>query len=360
MVNLFEKFASRAVTRFSSESLIVGRLSPEYDFSGARTVKIITPTTVPMSDYNRSASANRYGTPTEMQDVMQEMTLSQDRAFSLVIDKGNDLDQGGAKAATKMLGLQMSERAIPELDTYCFAQLCQKAGTVVANSTTLSKSTVCARISAGTQHLDDAEVPQNHRTLFVSAATYAKLRLSDEFMKVESLAYTSLARGQVGEYDNMPVVKVPAGRWPANVNFMIVYKYSAAAPVKISETKLHADPPGISGNLLEGREYYDLFVFGARCEGVYVEVDTSGSAVVVAAPVILTEDEQSPGTGKKGDFTCTTADVTFRYTTDGSDPRYSATAAVGTKSDVTTSGTIVKVCASKTGCYPSALTSATM
>lgn len=359
MINLFEKYANTLGTRFSTESLIAGRLSNEYSFSGVKTVKIITPVTVPMTSYTRSG-ANRYGTPTELQDTVQELTLSQDRSFSLTVDKGNDIDQGGTKAASLVLGLQITERAIPEMDTYCFAQLCQKAGKVVGNSTSLSKSTVCSRISEGTQVLDDAEVPQNNRTLFVSAATYKLLRLSDEFMKVETLANRALAKGQVGEYDNMPVIKVPSGRWPANVNFMIVYKYSASAPVKLCDTKLHRDPPGISGNLLEGRNYYDLFVFEPKCDGVYVEVDTSGDAVVCAAPTILTEDEASPGTGQKGDITTTTAGATLKYTTDGTDPRYSPTAKTGTASDTTTSGTVVKAYAYKTGCFPSPVTSATM
>ena len=361
MINTFERFANNIESKFSQESLIAGRLSNEFSFSGAKTVKIITPLTVPMSDYNRTASSNRYGTPEEMQDIVQELTLSQDKSFSLIIDRGNNLDQGGTKEAARMLALQLSERAVPEMDTYCLAQLAQKAGKVVANSTVLTKSTVCQQISSGTEYLDNAEVPQENRTLFVSAACYKLLRLSDEFMKVEVLAGRSLAKGQVGEYDNMPVIKVPNGRWPANVNFMIVYKYSATAPVKMNEVKHHQNPPGISGNLLEGRQYYDLFVFGSKCDGVYVEVCTaSGAGTVCAAPVILTEDEASPGTGSKGDITCTTSGATLKFTTDGSDLRYSTTAKTGTASDVAAEGTVVRAYAYKTGAYPSAVTKVTL
>ena len=326
-VNLHEKYEKKIQSVFKEASLLTGRLSSDFSFKGAKTVKLTIPQTVPMVDYVRTG-ANRYGDPQEMQDLVQEMTLSQDKAFSLTIDKGNNLEQGGVKEAGRMLGLQVRERAVP-----------------------MTNSNVCARISEGTLALDDAEIPQDGRTLFVPAAVYKLLKHSDEFLGVESLGEKALAKGQVGLYDNMTVVKVPSGRWPANVNFIIVQKQCAAFPVTLSETKLHRDPPGISGNLLEGRQIYDLFVFAPRAQGIYVEVDTgSGKGKVCAAPSV----------SSAGAFSCGTTGVSYSYTTDGSDPRYSASARVGTTSDLTAEGTVISVYAFKSGAYPSAVTTYTM
>lgn len=341
-INLHEKYASKIAETYTAESFLKGRISDQYSFVGVRTVKVSTPVTVPMNNYQRTG-ANRYGNPTEMGDVVQELTMTQDRSFSLTIDKGNNMDQNGIKPAGKMLKLQIKEQAVPEMDRYGFGRLAQLAGTIVGNSTALAKNAIVERITMGTTALDDAEVPQDGRTLFITAAGYAQLRLSPEFLGVDKLAEKSLAKGQVGEYDGMTVVKVPKGRWPENVNFMIVHKNAATNPVKISDAKIHTDPPGISGNLLEGREYYDLFVLAARANGVYVEVDTSANkGTVLAAPTISTAGAI---TGANG--------ATFHYTTDGSDPRYSTTAKVGTTSDVTTAGTIVKAYATKAGAFPS-------
>lgn len=342
-INLLEKAAKTISTYFTTESLVTGRLSTEYDWSGVKTVKILTPQTVPMVDYTRSG-ANRYGTPTEMEDIIQEMTLTQDKSFSLTVDKGNNADQQGLKAAGRMLKLQLAERAVPTMDKYVFEALANKAGKIVGNSTALSKSNVCERISTGTEALDDAEVPQGNRTLFIPASVYTYLKLSPEFLGLEKLGTKSVAKGQVGEYDGMSVVKVPKGRWPANVNFMIVYKNSATAPVKLNDTKLHQDPPGISGNLIEGRQYYDCFVFGAKCDGIYVEVNTASSAgTVLTAPTIAASG---------GTFSGVTGG-TYHYTTDGTDPRYSSTAKTGSAPDVSDAGTIVKCYATKSGSYPS-------
>lgn len=245
-INLHEKYARQIAEKFTRESLITGLLCNEYNWSGVKTVRVSTPITVPMTDYTRSG-VNRYGTPTEMQDVVQELTLTQDKAFSLTIDKGNNADQNGIKSAGRMLALQIKEQAVPAMDRYVLSVLSQKAGKIVGNGTALSKANVCERISEGTLSLDDAEVPQDGRTLLVSNATYKLLKHSDEFLGIDELGEKALSKGQVGQYDNMKVVKIPAGRWPQHVNFMIVYRNAATAPVKLNDTKLHQDPPGISG-----------------------------------------------------------------------------------------------------------------
>ena len=343
-INLFTMHSDLTMNAFKRESLVAGKLCNDYDFSGAKTVKILTPLTVPMNEYQRSG-ANRYGNPTEMQDIIQELTLTQDRSFALTIDKGNDADQGYAKNAGKMLMLQIAERAVPEFDSYVLNKLATKAGIIAGNNTALTAENICDRISQATAQLDDMEVPAYDRILYISTQGYKLLKHSDEFMAVQELGRDALAKGVVGSYDNMEVIKVQAPRWPANVNFMIVLKNAATAPVKLSETKLHKDPPGISGHLLEGREYYDCFIFAPRAAGVYADVDTSsGKATVCATPSI----------SSAGAITSATEGVTIYYTTDGSDPRYSATAVQG-NSVSAPQGTVVKAYAHKAGAFDSAV-----
>lgn len=341
-INLHTKYAKEIQTKFTRESLVSGILSNDYSFTGVKTVRISTPITVPMTDYVRKGS-NRYGTPVEMEDVVQEMTLTQDKSFTLTIDKGNNADQNGIKAAGKMLALQISEQAVPLMDRYCFERLSLLAGKINGESGALTKSTICERITKGTTYMDDHEVPDGDRALYVPSDSYAKLRLSDEFKSCDGLMKESLSKGQVGTYDGMKVIKVPASRWPKNVNFIIVHKKSGCAPVKLNDTKFHQDPPGISGDLLEGRQYYDLFVFGAKCNGVYVDVNTaSGAATICATPTMASKT-----------LSCSTSGAEIRYTTDGSDPRYSISAQTATGALAEESGTVVKAYARKNGAFPS-------
>lgn len=344
-INLHDKYAKQIQTEFKKESLTNGRFNEKYSFEGVKTVKISTPVTVPMNDYTRSGS-NRYGTPVEMQDYVQELTMTQDKSFSLTIDKGNNADQQGIKAAGKMLALQLRERAVPLMDTYVFAKLAQKAGTIVGNGTALSKTNIADRVTKGTAVLDNAEVPESGRTLYVTPETYNLIKLSPEFLGLEKLGTAAIAKGQVGEYDNMAVIKVPTSRWPANVNFIIAHKDSACAPVKLNDTKLHQDPPGISGNLLEGRQYYDCFVYGPKSAGIYTEVD--GAANVLAVPAI---------NASTGAITAASG-ATVVYTLDGTDPRYSNSAKEGTTTGAT-DGQVISAYQYKTGVYSSAVAKAT-
>lgn len=269
-INLVTKHAKQLMTVYTKASVIGNSLSNEYDFTGAKTVIIHTPTTVPMNNYTRSGT-NRYGTPVEMEDTTQELTMSQDKSFALTVDKGNNADQLNMKAAGRMVKLQLAERAVPERDKYVLGQLAANAGGTNSVTSALSKTTICDRISSGTQALDEAEVPEEGRTLWITPEGYKFLKHSEEFMAVERIAGKAIEKGVVGTYDNMTVKKVPASRMPEGVNFIIAHRDAATAPVKLHEINIHKDPPGINGHLMEGREYYDCFVFESRNKGVYVD-----------------------------------------------------------------------------------------
>ena len=71
-VHLHEKYAKKLDQAFTLESVVKGRLTREEEFVGARTVRISNVDTVPLNDYDRAATANRYGTPTEVGDTVQE------------------------------------------------------------------------------------------------------------------------------------------------------------------------------------------------------------------------------------------------------------------------------------------------
>lgn len=270
-ITLHDKYAKKIQEKFVKESVIHGLLSDEYNWSGVKTVKVSTLETVPLVDYTRTGTS-RYGTPKEMEDTVQELTLTQDKSFTMTIDKGNNADQSGIKAAGKALALEIKEQVVPMMDKYVLNVLATGAGTVKENAAAPTKEDVCERIDAGVAVLDEAEVPDSVRTLLVSSQTYTVLKQAGMFdLNADKVAEKAFSKGVVGSYSNMRVVKVPASRLPANVNFMIVYKGSGTNPVKLNDTKVHQDPPGISGNLLEGRVYYDAFVFENKKKGIYLD-----------------------------------------------------------------------------------------
>ena len=90
--------------------------------------------------------------------------------------------------------------------------------------------------------------------------------------------------------------------------------------------------------LLEGRNYFDAFVIGAKCDGVYAAF---ASANVVAAPSISISSHSATVTSASG--------VTFYYTLDGTDPRYSSSSMTYSSAVTTVSGQTIKVAGKKDG-----------
>ena len=82
-VNLATKYSSQIAEVFTAGSFIKGKTSTSFDLTGVKTLKVYTPITVPEVDYVREGTS-RYGTVTEMQDIVQELMMTQDKAFTLL------------------------------------------------------------------------------------------------------------------------------------------------------------------------------------------------------------------------------------------------------------------------------------
>lgn len=78
-------------------------------------------------------------------------------------------------------------------------------------------------------------------------------------------------RGVIGNLDGLTVIKVPASRLPEDFGFMIAHPSATVAPTKLEDYKVHSDPPGISGDLVEGRIVYDAFVLDNKAKAIYYQ-----------------------------------------------------------------------------------------
>lgn len=318
-INLAKKYESDILTKWQAESYIAGKVSSKYDFAGVRSITVYTPQTVALSDYTRSGSS-RFGTSTEMADTIQEMTLSQDKAFSITIDKGNNSDQMNIKGAGEMMSLQMKEQMVPFIDKYCLLKWVQYAGKTVA-VTAPAVGNIVASLSAGLTELDNQMVPDDNRFIFIGATNYDLLRRATEVLAVDPLAYKVLGRGVVGDFMNAMLVKVPDVYLPLGVAFIIIHRDSVIYPLKLKTLRILTDVAGIDGAVLEGRHYFDAFVLGQKSVGVYVG-HVSATLSKYATPT-------TAYAGSGATVTITNASVptgsTIYYTVDGSDPRFSAT-----------------------------------
>lgn len=280
-INLATKYASEIDEVIINGAQSAPSINNDYSFVDAQTVKVYSFDPVAMSNYTRSGS-NRFGNPDELPDTTQTLTLSQDRAFTFTIDKGNKIDTpAGVRDAAKALRRQIDLVIQPEVDKYRFAVIADNAAHKFFASSGISASTAYEQFLAANQAIDDADVPTGGRICNASPKFINLLKQDDAFIKSGDMSQDMLIKGQVGEVDGVAIVKT--SRLPAGCLFEITHPLACVAPVKLEEYRIHQDPPGISGQLAEGRIYYDAFVLNKKKDMISVCYGETGAGLTLTA-----------------------------------------------------------------------------
>lgn len=267
-VNLAKKYQKAIDQAFALESLTKAAFGGKFDFIGSKTAIVYSLTTQPMGDYTRTG-ANRFGTPAELQDTVVEYTISKDRSFSTVIDKGNYIQGNLVKTSGAFLKAQQDEQVTPEMDTYALTVLAASATTAAQVATAaITASNAYEKFLDAQNYLHNAKVPRTGRIAFVSPAYYKFLKLDASFMLDSDKAMEKKVNGQVGEVDGVKIVLVPASYLPANYSFILTHPQANAMPMQLETLKTHEDPQGYSGLVIEGRYIYDAFTFTAKIKAV--------------------------------------------------------------------------------------------
>ena len=272
-VNLVTKFQPYVDEMFTTESKKALLTNQDFDWTGAHTVKVHKVNTVAMTDYDRDGSgenASRYGALGKVENTLEEFTLTKDRSFTFVIDKLDKDETGGVLSGASALARQQREVIIPEIDTYVYGKMAAGAGTKVTD-TTLTADNIYDEIVEGNNALDNAEVQDTGRVLIVTPDTYLLMKKCKDIVMETDISAEMRLQGVIANLDGLTVIKVPKKRLPENFGFMIAHPVATVAPTKLEEYKTHQDPPGISGELVEGRIVYDAFVLDNKKMAIYYQ-----------------------------------------------------------------------------------------
>jgi N4-gp56 family major capsid protein len=269
-VNLASKYSAKVDERFKLKSLTEAATHQDFDWEGVNAINVYSIATSAMNTYTRTGSS-RYGTPAELDDTVANYLLSRDRSFTFTIDKGNRNDSMMVREAGKALARQNDEVVVPEIDTYRITKWVAAAGANAGRptATNITTSNAYSSFLTAQAYLDENKVPVEGRIAFVTPAYFNFLKQDSSFLKASDLGQQRLITGQVGDVDGVKIVKVPSTYMTTKTPFIIVHKSAMCAPKKLQEYKIHENPPGINGNLVEGRIYYDAFVLDAKKKGVY-------------------------------------------------------------------------------------------
>jgi len=237
-------------------------------FEGVNTVTIYNVGVVSEVDYIRNGE-NRFGPLVELGTGVQSFVLSQDKAFTFTVDRGNLEDSKMVQEADKAVKRQVREVSIPTTDIYRLSVL---AAYAIANSqntdSALSASNMFQGILAERATLIDAEVPVENLAVYITATAETYLWRDAEFRYACDKAYADNKTGVIGRILGMDIVVCPASYYVSNFGFMILAKNVLVAPTKFNMVRILDEVQGIDGKVAEGRRYYDAFIPANKGEAI--------------------------------------------------------------------------------------------
>nr|DAZ15037.1 MAG TPA: major capsid protein [Caudoviricetes sp.] len=266
MVNYASKYEKQIDEKFKLAAMTAPAINNNFDFTGVNTVNVYSMGTAPMNDYSMTGNA-RYGVTAELDNSTQALVLSKDRSFTFTIDRRNYLDTQMTMEAGKALTRQIEEVVAPELDVYRLAKIAEGA----KNSATaaITKANAYAAFLDAQAALTDEKAPLAGRLLYCGPTFYKFMKQDDTFVKASDIAQEMLLKGQLGMIDGVPLIVVPTSYLPENTAFVLTNPIACCSPVKLADYKIHDNPPGINGWLVEGRVYYDAFVLNNKKGAIY-------------------------------------------------------------------------------------------
>lgn len=247
---------------------VVNKGGVRLDFNGKNSVTIYTVDVVSETDYTRTGS-NRFGALYELGTGTQTFTLSQDKAFTFSVDRGNLEDSQMVQEVNKAVKRQIAEVSVLNTDVYTLAQahayaLANSQGATAA----VTSANAYSKFLAQNDAMTEAKVPESGRYCFMSPATYSLLKQDTTFMRSCDTTMADLKKGVIGQVDGVTLVKVPSTYLPSNEVFLFIWDQVLIRPMKFNSTRVLTDVQGIDGAVAEGRRYYDVFVPSNKGAGI--------------------------------------------------------------------------------------------
>lgn len=230
------------------------------EFNGKNSVTIYNVDVVAENDYIRNG-ANRFGALIELGTGTQTFVLSQDKAFTFTVDRGNYSDSQMVTEVAQAVKRQVREVSVPTTDIYRLSTLTAYA---VANSQGATAATTSSnayqQLIAQKAAMIDLLIDPDNIVVFLSQTQFNLLRRDPEFKVASDAAYKDVKSGVVSEVDGMRLKVVPTSYLPANVGYLLVADDVLVAPTKFDMIRTLDDVQGIDGWVAEGRRYYDAFI----------------------------------------------------------------------------------------------------
>lgn len=254
--------------------------APELVQQGANANELIIPkmTMQGLADYSRNSGYVK-GDVTMTNETVK---CNFDRGRMFTIDTMDDLETAGL-AFGRLAGEFIRTKVAPELDAFRFASYSAISGVGKMEETLADGSAVIAALRAGITAMDEAEVPETDRFLYITPTLHGMVSDLDTtksrevlngFSKVvkvpQSRFYTAIDQLSGGSSEEAGGYKKAASA--ADLNFMIVHK-----PAVIQFHK-HAAPKIITP---EANQEGDAYKYGYRLVSIAEGYENKAAGIYV-------------------------------------------------------------------------------
>lgn len=261
------------------------------EFVNANTVKVFKTAMDGMGNYGRNTGF----VDGSVTGVWETMTLSKDRGRSFQVDAMDDEETIGMAFGT-LAGEFIRTKVVPEVDAYRFAKMAGTSGILTTTGADVSVGTtdVPGLIDDAEKDMNEAEVPQEGRILFISETAYAGLKA--KVVRTTMNGENGIDK-DILTYSGMRVIRVPQSRFYTaitlydgttsgqeaggyigtastgyKINFMIVH------PSAVCQVLKHVKPRIFDPNTnqkadawkFDYRVYHDIFVYDNKVKGIYL------------------------------------------------------------------------------------------
>lgn len=287
-VNYATQFEKELKQKYSRELCTSGLTTQNVSFVNANTIKIPYVTVGGYKDHSRAGGFNRQAVKNEF----MTKTLGFDRDVEFFVDEMDVDESNESLSAANITNTFVTEHAIPETDAYRISKLYSDfvaAGGVVDNAA-ITAANVLDKFDGWMEALDEAEVPQDGRILYVTPPIYTLIKQAEKVNRVLDVSGQRGIDRRVRSLDEVAIQTVPSGRMKTAFDFTDGFKPAAAAkqvnmlllhPTAVIACDKHSYirlwAPGShttgDGYLYQNRKYGDLFVLDTRVKGIQINAE---------------------------------------------------------------------------------------
>lgn len=274
------------VYKLESKTRLLETNPSKYKFMGANQVLVNKLTVSGNYDYSKTTGYSAGSASNEW----DAYTLAMDRGVKIPIDAVSS--EEARVTAAKIMDSYLREKFFPELDQYRYSRIYSVINASAVSGTNIVEGTptvdTCMNdIDAGIEVLDDAEVPQEGRIMYVSENFYRLLKNSGEFFKIRMAEQMSkVLNRNINTIDDVPLIRVPSSRFNSAftfgsgsntatgeaINFMIIHVPAIMAVIKRNVLRIFTPEQNLDsdGYLMTARNYHGLNVYENKVSGVYI------------------------------------------------------------------------------------------